>query len=177
MQVLAADAVQAGSLPGTISAARSSLASRNGCTGSLANAMFDVKGPTRPSSGMPETSASTANASLIVARYSARVRRANPDCRLPGATGCPPAPPVPEDTPPAPLIWPLPPIPTGPGPPAEPESVWWPMLPVQAAARTGASAIETRRDQGLGMGGTAYASRATGSGPTRLRGGLEVWRV
>ena len=87
MQVLALAAAHAGSRLGTMSAARSSLASRNGCTGSLANAMFEVNGPTRPSSGMPETSASTPNASLIVARYSARVRRAKPDCRTPGTAG------------------------------------------------------------------------------------------
>jgi hypothetical protein len=66
---------QAGSLPGTISAASSSLASRNSCTGSGESA-FDVNGPMRLSSGMPLTGTSTRlKAALMVAWYSARVRR------------------------------------------------------------------------------------------------------
>ena len=139
MQVLAVAAAQVGNLPGTISAARSSLASRNGCTGSLANAMFDVYGPTRPSSGIPDTSASTPNASLMVARYSARVRREKPDCRTPGTAGV--VPPLPEELAPAP-----PPLPLGPPAPALPPPTDEPGVPRCVLADVAGAGREHQRD-------------------------------
>ena len=176
-------AAHAGSRPGTISAARSSLASRNGCTGSLANATFEVNGPTRPSSGMPDTSASTPNASLIVARYSARVRRAKPDCRTPG-TGT--APPAPVELPPR-RRYPCP----SPCPRAGPDRRgldralrrrWSRCRPRAAALRRtpppGGRARSNAGEPGArAWAGTRYEPRALRSGPAGFRNAFSILRL